>query len=87
VVLRRHTRTVSFRLTDEEYQRLKSRSITCGMNSISDFAREATRQSLIGEAPLWPEVLHRMLRDVDGKVNELDDEVRRLARILENRVG
>ena len=76
VVLRRHSRTVSFRLTEDEYEQLQRRSVTCGMHSVSDFAREATRQSLIGDPPQWPEVLRR-------KMTELDDEVKRLARLLE----
>jgi len=77
-VLKRRTRMVNFRLSEEEYEYLKKVCLTEGARSISDFARAAVCRSMAatGARKEETEVLVHIL---DGKVGELDREVKQLA--------
>ena len=48
-VLKRRTKIVIFRLTDEEYEELKAACVTRGARNVSDFARTALMRSVAGE--------------------------------------
>jgi hypothetical protein len=66
------TRAVIFRLTQDEYNRVKSASHAGGARSLSDFAR-ANILRAAGEPTLG---------QVERKLDELDRTVRRLAEKL-----
>lgn len=81
-VFKPRTRIVSFRLSEEEYEDLKTVCMTHGARSISDFARFATRQWVSGEGKTPDEVLQQMLRQLNGKVKRIDGELKRLAQMV-----
>ena len=72
---------VNFRLSEEEYERLRSVCVSSGARSVSDFARKAVfRLAGLDEAPTEP--LGTWAREIGGKVEELDREVKRLAQLV-----
>lgn len=81
-VLKRRTRMVNFRLSEDEYKDLKNVCITNGARSVSDFAREAVC-NLVGSANGGTGEVESSVRALHGKFEELDREVKRLARALE----
>jgi hypothetical protein len=74
-MLKRRCRTVSFRLTDEEYEAMMASCTAHGSRSLSEFARSVAGESasLMGNASI------PMLRN---RVSELDRMVRNLTRKL-----
>jgi len=77
-VFTRRTRTVSFRLSEIEYKELKDVCIAHGIRSMSDFARLATQLWIDGGG--GPnDSLMATIRDLRGKLRDLDSEVKRLA--------
>jgi len=67
-VLKRRSRIVSFRLSQEEYDALKDTCLAEGARSISDFARSAAcRLPLNGNGSL-DEVLEPVVRTLHGRV-------------------
>ena len=77
-VFTRRTRTVSFRLSEEEYKELRDTCIAHGVRSMSDFARLSTQWWIDGDG--GPnESLLATIRELRGKLRELDSEVKRLA--------
>ncbi len=79
-VLKRRTRMVNFRLSEDEYKELKNLCIANGSRSISDFARAAVCQSLGSNGSA--EKFEGTVRELHGKFAELDREVKRLAQLL-----
>ena len=77
----RKTRTISLRLTEEEFEALKSLYAAHGSRSISDFARTAM-QNFILEPPKDSFSLELKVQEIDGKVRILGSEVARLSRLL-----
>ena len=67
----RRTRTVIFRLTDDEYQKLKSACLSRGARTVSDFARTELLRSVERERP-----------DVDEKLAEIESGVHRLEQLI-----
>jgi hypothetical protein len=47
--LKKRTKLVSFRLSEEEYEKLSRASMAGGARSISDFARSALQRTVTGE--------------------------------------
>jgi len=77
-VFTRRTRTVSFRLSEKEYKELRDTCIAHGIRSISDLARLTTQWWI--DADGGPnEPLLATIRELRGKLRELDSEVKRLA--------
>ena len=74
---------VNFRLSEEEYTDLQSVCVARGVRSISDFARLAVCHRMGGDARIADPAVESAVRELKGQVNELDHEVRRLARLLE----
>jgi hypothetical protein len=74
-VFKRRTRIVSFRLSEDEYERLRGTCVSHGIRSISDFARFATQQWVDNDS----EPVLVTIRELKGKVRELDLELRELA--------
>ena len=71
--LKRRNRIVVFRLTEEEYDRLKTVCVDRSAGSISDFARSALLMSMGSEAA----------GGVDHRLAELEMTVRHISQLLE----
>ena len=80
--LKRRTRMVNFRLTEDEYEYLKDLCQTEGVGSLSDFARAAVCRSIVALRPA-DEALDVRVQILDGKVGELDHTVKQLAKRME----
>jgi hypothetical protein len=84
-VLKRRSRTVSFRLSEEEYETMRERCISQGARSISDFARKAACNSNGNfngndlRRRVEPDLALNVLKE---RVDEIDREIHRLAQIL-----
>lgn len=80
-MLSRRTRIVSFRISEEEYESLMDSCALRRARSLSDFARLAT----LGQSQ--PDRSNNeaegMLRDLYRQLRALDQEVKRLARLIE----
>ena len=82
-VLKRRSRMVSFRLSEEEYESLKDICLTAGARSISDIARDAVHR-LIGNEGEQKKDLETQLRLLNERIDAIDQEVRRLAGRVES---
>jgi uncharacterized protein (DUF1778 family) len=70
--LKRRTRAIIFRLTDDEYDALKTACAQRGARTVSDFARtELLRSVALGR------------KDVTDKLTEIESGVQRLERMLQ----
>ena len=85
-VFTRRTRTVSFRLSEEEYKELRNTCIAHGIRSMSDFARLCTQWWIDGDGDP-NESLLATIRELTGKLRELDSKVKRLASDVPSRDG
>jgi hypothetical protein len=81
-VLKRRDRVVVFRLTQDEYEELKTVCTVRGARNISDFARSELLTAI--EQERRPETqLHGRLSDVDQKLSNLESKIQRMAHLLE----
>ena len=81
----RKTRTVSFRILEDEYENLKSLCNMQGARSISDVARDALRRHY-KEAALnggEPETVQSRIEELDSRVKLLHREMGRLLNMVE----
>ena len=78
----RKSRTTSLRLSEREFEALKSLYVANGAKSISEYIR-AAMQPLIAEPFYYGHALVLKVQEIDGKLSILDGEVARLTRILE----
>ena len=80
-VLKRRTRLISFRLSDEEYETLLATTAAQGARSISDFSRTALCQALNGN-------LNHLKLEPDGgfpsQVQDLIKTMRELGSVITN---
>lgn len=74
-ILRRRSRMISFRLSEDEYANLRSLCEEAGARSVSDIARDAVHRLIRMNAQSHVEVALRTLED---RVDSLDSQVRRL---------
>ena len=65
------SRMVSFRLTEEEYDRLRDLCFTNGVRSVSEMARAALNQLLRQPARVQQETVECRLADLEGRVQML----------------
>jgi hypothetical protein len=84
-VLKRKSRMISLRLSNEEYESLRSLYRIHGSRSVSEFARNAM-QKVIAETASPSQSLETRLNDLDLKMSSLDQEVARLVRLVESRM-
>jgi hypothetical protein len=77
-VLKRRSRMVSFRLSEEEYESLRHICLTAGARSLSDIARDAVHR-LIGNGAEQKNDLETQLRLLNERMDAIDEEIRRLA--------
>lgn len=82
----RKNRTISLRLTEREFEALKSLYAANGARSISEFIR-AAMQPLIAEPSHNGNghALELKVQEIDGKLSILDSEVARLTQLFERR--
>jgi hypothetical protein len=78
----RKSRTISLRLSEREFEALKSLYAANGAKSISEFIR-AAMQPLIAEPSPNGHALELKVQEIDGKLNILDGEVARLSQLLD----
>ena len=71
-VLKRRSRIVIFRLTDDEYEQLKAACVDRGARNVSDFARTALLQSVAGK----PGELNDKLEQIESGVRRVEELVR-----------
>jgi hypothetical protein len=93
-VIKRRSKMVSFRLSEQEYKDLLMLCEQRGSRSISDLARDAVFKLLVSGGPalsngsghsLEGSIIEHKVHDLDGRMQELDREVRRLADLLAER--
>lgn len=82
-VLKRRTRVVSFRLSEEEYMELRNSCIAQGARSVSDYARAAACRLAGARNGSQESTVEVTIRKLFGSYQELDREVKRLARLIE----
>ena len=78
----RKSRMISLRLSDEEFEALRSLYTAHGARSVSEFVR-AAMQRVIAEPGSGPS-LEVKVQEIDGKLSLLDDSVARLSRLIEH---
>lgn len=79
-------RLVNFRLSEEEFDRLRASSALSGARSLSDFARSAVMRSVGQTTPDNPGFPATDLRvpSIDRKVLELETRVAELVNLVES---
>ena len=81
-MLKPRTRMVSFRLSEEEYERLKDLSLTESARSVSEFARNALCRMPVkdgnGDAAVEPR-----MEKLEGAMTQLSQEMHQLRRLVE----
>ena len=75
------TKLVNFRLSEEEFQNLRTASAQFGARSLSDFARSAVLKSYNGETDA-DGLLHIRLSDLDNKVSAIETNMRQIKEFL-----
>ena len=80
----RKNRIISLRLSEREFEALKTLYAAHGARSISDFVR-STMNRVIAEIPHDNDALELKVQEMDGKLSLLDGEVARLTHLLEDR--
>ena len=80
MAFRRRTRMISFRVSENEFEKLKTESESVGVGSVSDYAR----LNLCGaEHTVPPGQLEARIHQLDGKVQDLSSHLNRLVSLVE----
>jgi polyhydroxyalkanoate synthesis regulator phasin len=82
-VLKRRTRLIGFRLSDDEYRELESLCASEGARSLSDFVRSSLLKALSDSGGGLP--VETEIRRLKRRVSELQRRVRSLAEEIERR--
>jgi hypothetical protein len=82
-VIKRKNRMISFRLSDEEYDALRTVCESHGVRSVSDFARLAIENLIAGDGLPPQAAVHSRLEALNSRVQVLDLAVGRLAEFFE----
>ena len=80
---KKRSRIISFRLSPEEYESLKSHSESNGSRSISEFTRSVACKTASGGKTVDAEKLDKVIQHLNNAVDKLGRQVHRLSRILE----
>ncbi|MCC7236050.1 MAG: hypothetical protein IT163_12140 [Bryobacterales bacterium] len=81
-VIRPRNRLVNFRLSEDEFEKLRDSCALFGARSISDFARSSVLSRLEQNPAQETGPSHR-IQSLDTKVNELETRVGQLLHLLE----
>jgi hypothetical protein len=80
-VLKRRSRMISFRVSEDEYVGLKNLCVNEGARSVSDMARDAVQRLITNHS--WPNnQLATVVQMLQDRVDTLDKEVKRLGQAL-----
>ena len=80
-VLKRRSRMISFRVSEDEYAGLKNLCIDKGARSVSDMARDAVHRLVTNHS--WPNnQLETVVQVLQGRIEALDIEVKSLGLAL-----
>jgi hypothetical protein len=80
-VLKRRSRMISFRVSEDEYAGLKNLCINEGARSVSDMARDAMHRLITNQS--WPNnQLETVVQVLQVRIEALDLEVKRLGKAL-----
>ena len=72
---------ISFRVSEDEYPGLKNLCVNEGARSVSDMARDAVHRLIANHS--WPNnQLETVVQALQGRIEALDMEVKRLGRAL-----
>src|SRR5438105_677247 len=80
--IKRRRRMVNFRLSDDEYRDIQNVCSAAGYRSLSDFARSAVCR-FATPTTMPPEEFAVAMSDLDGRIEHLDREVKRLAHLVQ----
>jgi hypothetical protein len=80
----RRSRTVSFRVSEEEYEHLEALCIAQGVRTVSDAARDALRRQFLRAAAKVEDIdtLRSRLDQVVARVDVLDREICRILAMM-----
>lgn len=82
-VLKRRSKMVTFRLSEQEYQELLSCCLNRGARSLSDLAREALQELLASSnGDRNDDGLEIEVEKLHGRMEQLDHELKRLASLV-----
>jgi hypothetical protein len=86
-VLKRRSRMISFRVSEDEYAGLKNLCVNEGARSVSDMARDAVHRLITNHSwpnnQAWPNnQLETVVQVLQGRIEALDLEVKRLGKAL-----
>jgi len=86
-VLKRRSRMISFRVSEDEYVGLKNLCVNEGARSVSDMARDAVHRLITNHSypnnQAWPNhQLETVVQVLQGRIEALDLEVKRLGKAL-----
>ncbi len=79
-VFKPRNRLVNFRLSEEEFEKLRASCSLYGARSLSDFARAAVMRSVSGAGNPSPEAMDHAM---DRKVNDLETRIGELSRLVD----
>ena len=80
-VLKRRSRMISFRVSEDEYAGLKNLCVDKGARSVSDMARDAVHRLIANYS--WPNnQLETVVQVLQVRIEALDTEVKRLGMAL-----
>jgi hypothetical protein len=81
-VLNPRNRLVNFRLSEDEFEKLKTACAQFGARSISDFARSSVLDRIV-EGPSAPARPQERIGALDNKVSQLEGQVSQLLHLIE----
>ena len=82
---KRRSRTVSFRLSEEEYGSLKNVTTTCGARSVSEFTRSVACDIGADTKPDLDRKLAEIIHILNDRMGTLDHRLQMLTDALENK--
>lgn len=80
-VFKPRNRLVNFRLSEEEFEKLRASCSLYGARSLSDFARAAVMRSVTGGSHTSSDAAEST---IDHKVNDLESRIGELSRLVES---
>lgn len=84
-VFKPRTRQVSFRMSEQEYERLRSHCVSVGARSISDLARSAVCQLMVPPRERLDDPLQAQIRHLYSSFRALSEEVLHISALVEQR--
>src|SRR5690349_18493059 len=82
-ILKRRSRMVSFRLSEDEYSDLKHLCLNGAARSVSELARDALQKLIITRNGNGKHPVETVVHVLQNRVDALDLEVKRLALVIE----